>query len=129
MLRIAIAAGALLVIASSARPSRAAEREGAKKVSKEFQALAKSNNQFAFDVYGRLPKEGGNVFFSPTSISTALAMTYAGARTRTAEEMAAALRFPVSGDRLHQDFARLIAGVEGTAGSAEIGSTRSNDRS
>src|SRR4029077_13637781 len=105
MLRIAIAAVALLVIGSPALPSRAAEKEGATKVSKEFQAIAKSNNQFAFDLYGRLPKEDGNVFFSPTSISTALAMTYAGAQGGTEKEIASVLRFTLPKDEVHSAFA------------------------
>ncbi len=45
-----------------------------------------ANNQFAFDLYSEY-KNDGNVFFSPYSISTALAMTYEGARGKTAEEM------------------------------------------
>jgi len=44
-----------------------------------------ANNQFAFELFSRLGN--GNVFFSPYSISTALAMTYEGARGQTAEEM------------------------------------------
>ena len=55
MLRIvAVAAFALLLVSGPAQRSRAAEKEGPKKVSKELQAIAKSNNQFAFDLYGRL---------------------------------------------------------------------------
>ena len=50
----------------------------------------------------------GNLFFSPYSISTALAMTYGGARGETAEEMAAALHFALPPERLHAAFADLI---------------------
>jgi serpin B len=49
---------------------------------------------FAFDLYQRLRRRPGNLFFSPHSISAALAMTYAGARGRTAREMAETLRLP-----------------------------------
>jgi serpin B len=42
--------------------------------------LVNSNTTFALDLYRALRKEDGNLFFSPHSISTALAMTYAGAR-------------------------------------------------
>ena len=49
------------------------------------------NNAFATDLYAELAKKDGNVFFSPTSLQTALAMTWAGARGATAEEMAKAL--------------------------------------
>src|SRR5580704_6248171 len=71
-------------------------------------ALAKGNNTFAFDLYGQLGREEGNLFFSPYSISNALAMTYAGARGKTADDMAGTLKFPVQGERLHAAFAGLI---------------------
>jgi len=44
--------------------------------------LAQRNLAFALDLYAEV-KGKGNVFFSPYSISTALAMTYAGAAGRT----------------------------------------------
>ena len=52
--------------------------------------VVEGNNQFAWKLYEKLSKEkqGKNIFFSPTSISTALAMTYAGAKGETAKEMA-----------------------------------------
>jgi serpin B len=40
----------------------------------------KDNNQFALELYGKLAAKDGNLFLSPYSISTALAMTYAGAK-------------------------------------------------
>ena len=60
----------------------------------EVTALVAGGNEFAFDIYGRLAGRG-NLFFSPYSISTALAMTAAGARGETESEMAATLHFPV----------------------------------
>ncbi|MDR2522824.1 MAG: serpin family protein [Synergistaceae bacterium] len=52
-------------------------------------------NAFAIDAYHQLAEdEKGNIFFSPYSVSSALAMTWAGAAGPTAGEMAAALRFP-----------------------------------
>ncbi len=55
-------------------------------------AAIADNNAFAVDLYGQLKSESGNLFFSPESISTALAMTYAGARGETATEMAKTLQ-------------------------------------
>ena len=47
----------------------------------DVKTLVQGNNEFAFDLYAQLAKEQkGNIFFSPYSISTALGMTYAGAR-------------------------------------------------
>lgn len=55
--------------------------------------LVKGNNAFAMDLYRALAKGDTSVFLSPYSISTALAMTYAGARDNTAKQMASALHF------------------------------------
>jgi serpin B len=67
--------------------------------------LVTRNTAFAFDLYQNLSQEGENLFFSPYSISLALAMTYAGARDNTAIEMAETLHFTTLGqDRLHPAF-------------------------
>jgi len=73
----------------------------------DLTALARANNRFAVELYGRLRGEPGNTFLSPYSISTALAMTYAGARENTARQMADALHFDLEGDRLHAAFSGL----------------------
>lgn len=62
------------------------------------------NNQFAIDLYRQLAKEKGPIFFSPYSISTALAMAYTGARGDTAAEMAKTLHFNLPLDQLAGDF-------------------------
>ncbi|MBN2375835.1 MAG: serpin family protein [Sedimentisphaerales bacterium] len=80
---------------------------------KDRNTLALSNNEFAFDLYAKLlkktdkPDDQENLFFSPYSISTALAMTYAGARTDTAAQMADVFHFNLPGERLHVTFAEL----------------------
>ena len=60
----------------------------------EINSVIKANNQFAFDLYSKYRSKEGNVFYSPYSISSALAMTYEGARGTTAEEMRAVFHFP-----------------------------------
>ncbi len=75
-------------------------------------ALAAGNSAFAVDLYGWLAKnDTGNLFLSPASISTALAMTRGGARGATAEEMDATLHFSQTGDSLHATFAGLDASL------------------
>ena len=66
--------------------------------------LVAGNNGFAFDLYQALRRNECNLFFSPYSISLALAMTYAGARDNTAIEMAETLHFTLQQDRLHPAF-------------------------
>ncbi|MGA2230769.1 MAG: serpin family protein [Tepidisphaeraceae bacterium] len=70
----------------------------------DIESIAKGSNAFATDLYSRLAHEPGNLFFSPYSISSALAMTYAGARGQTAAQMAQVLHFSVPDDRLHAAF-------------------------
>jgi serpin B len=58
--------------------------------------MARSNNIFGFELYARLAREQRNLLVSPYSVSSALAMTYGGARGRTAVEMASTLHLPKS---------------------------------
>lgn len=70
-----------------------------------------AQDAFATDLYGELSKEEGNLFFSPYSISTALTMTYAGARGTTAEQMAGTLHLSLEGEALHKEMADRIASL------------------
>ncbi len=81
--------------------------------------VIEGNNAFAFDLYAQLKEEDGNLFFSPYSISTALAITYAGARGNTAIQMADILHFSLSQERLHPAFSELMQDL---ATEAEISS-------
>ena len=69
----------------------------------QIQALVENNNIFAFDLYRSLQAQDGNLFYSPYSISLALAMTYAGARGATESQMAQTLHF-LPQDQLHPAF-------------------------
>jgi serpin B len=71
-------------------------------------AVVEGNNAFAIDLYGQLRTQSGNLFFSPESISTDLAMTYAGARGDTAAEMAKTLHFTLPPQRLHPAMGGLL---------------------
>jgi serpin B len=66
--------------------------------------LVEGNSAFAFELYQELKEKEGNLFYSPYSISLALAMTYAGASGETAEQMAATLQFLLDQNRLHPAF-------------------------
>lgn len=69
--------------------------------------LVQDNTAFAMDLYQKLRVSDGNIFFSPHSISTALAMTYGGARGNTEREMAKTLRFSLDQEALHSAFAQV----------------------
>jgi serpin B len=66
--------------------------------------LIEGNSAFAFNLYQALREKDGNLFYSPHSISLALAMTYAGARGETEQQMADTLHFILSQDSLHSAF-------------------------
>ncbi|MGB3341585.1 MAG: serpin family protein [bacterium] len=70
----------------------------------DLQTLVKGNNAFALDLYAQLKTQEGNLFLSPYSISTALAMTFAGARENTEKQMAQVLHFTLEQERLHSEF-------------------------
>jgi len=72
--------------------------------SPDLEKLVEGNTAFAFDLYQALREKGDNLFYSPYSISIALAMTYAGARGETEQQMADTLHFLLSQDRLHPAF-------------------------
>ena len=61
----------------------------------------KGNNKFAWELFRNIAtdKENGNIFISPYSISTALGMTYAGAKNQTRSEMSNVLGFPIEGGK------------------------------
>jgi serpin B len=90
-----------------------AEKPSAGDVKADKTAVVKANNEFALELYAKLRGQEGNLFFSPYSISTALAMTYGGARGQTAAEIAKTLHFPLEDQRLHAAFGELIRETNG----------------
>jgi len=64
-------------------------------------ALVAGNTAFALELYQSLRQPNENLLLAPHSISTALAMTYAGARSETASQMAGVLHFDLPQARLH----------------------------
>lgn len=69
-------------------------------------------NAFGFSMYQALEKENDNIIFSPFSISSALAMTFAGAKGETARQMQNVLGYPDMGEKTHADFNSLIKSLE-----------------
>ena len=93
---------AIPVVSNELRSDR--ERAEPSAGNAELAGLVDSNSAFAFDLYEALRAQDGNLFYSPHSISLALAMTYAGAGGQTASQMADTLRFSLTQDRLHPAF-------------------------
>lgn len=103
----------LVVRSDLSRDMEPALAEGA------LEELATGNAQFAFSLLGELrgtdveDERDENLFFSPHSISTALAMAYAGARGTTGLQMRDVLRFSLGSDSLHAAFNGLDLALEG----------------
>jgi serine protease inhibitor len=94
-------------------------KERLKELTPEIREVVKANSDFALDLYARLSQEnaGKNLFFSPYSVSSALALVIEGARGETAEQMGKVLRY---GESMHRggdardnpwDMARLHTGM------------------
>lgn len=80
-------------------------RETAPQVTdKAREMLAAGNRAFALDLYGALRTQDGNFFYSPYSISAALAMAYAGAGGETQRQMAETLHFTLPPQEVHPAF-------------------------
>ena len=74
--------------------------------------IARAVNAFAVDLYARLrTQQAGNLFCSPQSIATALAMTSLGARGETATEMARTLHLSMPPAELPAAYAAFLAGL------------------
>lgn len=79
----------------------------AKKEKIDTQTVVAGNTDFAFELYRQLRETKGNLFFSPYSISTALALTYAGARNDTEKQMVETLYFNLRQNMFHCAFGKL----------------------
>lgn len=71
------------------------------------------SNQFAIDLFDAIRSRPGNVSIAPASLSTALAMTYEGARGETASEIARVFHFPEDRQAMRDGFHALIDRMNG----------------
>ncbi|MGV8151518.1 MAG: serpin family protein [Candidatus Nanoarchaeia archaeon] len=97
LLFVAVALGSLAFFIYPYNPNNppAANENGASE--QGIKEVVSANNEFAFELYSQINKnQDGNIFYSPYSISAALAMTYEGARQDTAKEIKEVFHFPES---------------------------------
>ena len=75
--------------------------------------VVEANNQFALDLYSALVDEnpGDNIFFSPWSISSALAVTYEGAKGSTADEIRSVFHFPADESTMRNGYQEITDGI------------------
>jgi serpin B len=86
----------------------------------EIHTLVRNNTAFALALMMQLGDSGENQFISPMSISTALAMTFAGAAGDTAHEMQATLEFTLPARRTHAAFGALERALADAGEGAEL---------
>ncbi len=70
----------------------------------DLQKQVAGNNAFAFDLYQQIRSGDNNLFYSPHSITLALAMLYGGAKEDTEKQIAQVLHYDLPQDKLHAVF-------------------------
>jgi serine protease inhibitor len=93
ILLVALVASSTLLFLFPYNPLEPPQLDSTGSTPEGVQEVVNANNQFAFDLYSQMNKNE-NIFYSPYSISAALAMTYEGAKGQTAEEMKEVFHFP-----------------------------------
>ena len=83
--------------------------------SQDYKKQVENNNQFTFELFSDLNTANGNLFLSPFSVSSALAMTYEGARNKTRKEMSDVLHFPEDAKTINKSFKNLISDTQKSA--------------
>lgn len=76
----------------------------------ESNVISLASNQFGFDLYKKLSKSDGNLFFSPLSIEVAIAMTSAGAQQETLQQIISILHLKKN---YHSNFKNILKQLKG----------------
>ncbi len=85
-----------------------------------IKSVVDANNQFAFELYSRIGAPNQNLLFSPYGISSALAITYEGAREETADEIKQVFHFPKEDSARRPAFARLYNLINAPTGDYQL---------
>jgi leukocyte elastase inhibitor len=72
------------------------------------QDIIESNNRFAFDIYKQLSKTDKNLIFSPASITSAMSMTYVGAKNNTFDEISNTFYFNKNISEFNKTYNKLV---------------------
>lgn len=114
MNRLLLVLSAVLLLAVASAPL-AGSTEASPAGLSSHNSVASGNTALAVQLYRELGANKGNLFFSPYSISSALGMTYAGARGNTADQMKKTLHFQLEQAALNSAFKGLNKKLMGTA--------------
>ncbi len=79
----------------------------------DMKAVVDGSNQFAVDLHQVAAADGGNVFFSPFSITAALSMVYGGAEGDTEQQIADAMHVGIDEAAWHDNLGALADDLSG----------------
>jgi|TARA_B100002003_G_scaffold52782_1_gene48014 serpin B len=97
LLMVAVVTAAVVLFLFPYQPDQPPQADDTDSTQQGIQEVVNANNQFAFELYSEINKaKDSNIFYSPYSISSAIAMTYEGAKGQTADEMKSVFHFPES---------------------------------
>ncbi len=112
----------ILVIAACSgphvQPDAKADSSGA--TGQGIAKVTEGNNRFALALYNQLSPQSENIFFSPYSISTAMAIAYEGAKGETAFEMQELFLFPENATVRRSSYAALHNMLNNASGDYEL---------
>ncbi len=117
---VVVLVSAILIYAAS---QPATETTGEIAMTASIDSLAAANNEFGFDLFAQLRNQDKdkNIFFSPLSIATALAMTYNGAAGETHLAMKRVLKYgTMNHTELNQSSAALLAKLKSSDPKIEL---------
>ncbi|MBT7366782.1 serpin family protein [Candidatus Woesearchaeota archaeon] len=107
LLMVAIVTATAVLFLFPYQPDQPPQADDTGSTQQGVQEVVNANNQFAFELYSEINKaKDSNIFYSPYSISSAIAMTYEGAKGQTADEMKSVFHFPES-NILRPNFAEI----------------------
>jgi len=113
-IKLILTAGALLLVILPACKCSKSNMENKTVVVNENTTpvnITENNNLFALDLYKKIGGNQENLFYSPYSISTALAMTYAGARGKTENEMAMVMHFSANNAEFYNKYSDVLKNI------------------
>ncbi len=98
---------------------KAADDRGA--TAEGVEEAVRANNQFSIDLYSKIKDDSeGNIFFSPWSISNAMAMVYEGARGETANEIQNVFYFPEEDSLRRSSYANMLNTINKGGGKYQL---------
>jgi serpin B len=85
------------------------------KIDADGKQIVSGLNQFGAEIYGKMLSEAGDIAISPASISTAFGLAYAGARGKTADDIAKTLHYPTNLADFHKSYGQLLGTMQFSA--------------